>query len=108
MPSFLSPPSKFVASIVLLAVWPCLAQASPQLALDKGCYSCHGYYLRGEAPSFERLQSKLSNNKGDDAAEQKYVNRFLAGAPLQHIDGHERLTHESATTLIHWLSSGGK
>jgi len=100
-----------IARCGTLLVWvacPLAVQASPQLAVEKGCYNCHGPYLRGDAPSFEKLSSRLSKLKGDQAAEQKFVDKYLAGEMFQHIDVHERLSRESAKTLIHWLVEGAR
>lgn len=93
------------ALLIALAA-PLAAQASSQLAIDKGCYSCHGVNLRGEAPGFERLAAKLGKHKGDAAAEQKIVNKLQHGDMLERIDAHERLSPESAKTLVHWLVDG--
>ncbi|MDD2918989.1 hypothetical protein [Rhodoferax sp.] len=84
------------------------AHASPQLAIDHGCYSCHGAYPRGEAPNFESLASKLGKYRGDADAVAKFVTKYRTGEPLEHIDAHERLSAETATTLVHWLAEGGK
>ena len=84
------------------------AQASQQLAADKGCYNCHGANPRGDAPAFDRLSSRLSHLKGDAAAEQKFVAELQSGEPLQHIGSHEHLTPESAKALVHWLVEGAK
>lgn len=98
-----------LAGTLLVATgWPLTAQSSPQLAIDKGCYNCHGSYLRGDAPSIERLSIKLSKYKGDQVAEQKFVAKYLTGEMFQHIDAHERLTTESAKVLIHWLVESAK
>jgi len=97
------------ASALLLAVaWPLAANASAQLAVDHGCYNCHGPNLRGEAPSMERLAERLSKYKGDSAAQQKFVDKYRAGEMFGHIDAHERLSPESAMALVHWLAEGGK
>lgn len=99
----------FCASALLLAVaWPLAANASAQLAVDHGCYNCHGPNLRGEAPSMERLAERLSKYKGDSAAQQKFVDKYRAGEMFGHIDAHERLSPESAMALVHWLAEGGK
>jgi len=100
-----------LASACLLWASACGAQtamAGSELATSKGCYSCHGAYLRGDAPAFERLSRRLARLKGDAAAEQKFVGSYRAGEFLQHIDAHERLTAESAAALIHWLVEGAK
>ncbi|MEI8169300.1 MAG: c-type cytochrome [Rhodoferax sp.] len=98
----------FASTLLMAMVWPLTAQASSQLALDKGCYSCHGANQRGEAPSFERLASKLAKYKGDQAGEQNFVSEFQAGEMLNHIPVHERLSPASAKTLVHWLMEGAK
>ena len=98
-----------LAGMLLLAIgWPLAVQGSPQLVIDKGCYNCHGSYLRSDAPSIERLSRKLSKFKGDPVAEQKFVDKYRAGEMFQHIDVHERLSAESAKVLIHWLVEGAK
>lgn len=98
----------FASTLLLALAWPLAAQASSALALDKGCYSCHGASPRGEAPRFEQLPSRLSKYKGDLAAEQKFVDKYRAGEMFGHIDAHERLSPESAKVLIHWLVEGAK
>lgn len=98
----------FAGTLLIAIAWPLAAQASSQLASDKGCYNCHGAYVRGEAPGFERLASKLSKYKDDPGAEEKFVNKYLTGEMFQHIDAHERLSPESAKALLHWLIEGGK
>jgi cytochrome c551/c552 len=98
----------FASTLLVALLWPLAAQASSQLASDKGCYNCHGANLRGDAPSFERLASRLSRYKADPQAEQKWLGKFRAGEPFQHIDAHERLTPESARALVHWLVEGAK
>jgi cytochrome c551/c552 len=96
------------ATLVIAAVSPSAAQASSQLASDKGCYNCHGATLRGDAPAFERLSSRLSKYQGDAGAEAKFLDKYRAGEFMGHIDAHERLTPESAKALVHWLVEGGK
>ena len=105
-------PTKLSATLAVVfflsAAWSQDAQASEQLAIDKGCYNCHGANLRGDAPAFDRLSSRLSRLKGDAAAEQKFVDEYRAGELFQHIAPHERLTPESARALIHWLVDGAR
>jgi cytochrome c551/c552 len=103
-------PHRITLAAMLLAAltWPLAGQASSQLASDKGCYNCHGTALRGDAPSFERLASKLTRYQGDLDGEQKFVTQFLTGDMFQHIDAHEQLTPEAAKALLHWLVEGGK
>jgi cytochrome c len=95
-----------LALLATLGSWA--ANASTALAIDHGCYSCHGAYLRDEAPKFERLSSRLSRYKGDPTAEQKFVENFRAGEMFGHIAAHERLSPESAKALVHWLLEGAR
>jgi cytochrome c len=96
------------AALLIAASLSTAAQASSQLAVEKGCYSCHGAQGRGEAPSFERLAAKLAGLKDDAAAEQKFVDKYRAGEAFERVDTHERLSPASAKLLIHWLVTGAK
>jgi cytochrome c551/c552 len=104
----LQPRTVLAAAFFAATAWPLAALASSQLALDKGCTNCHGAILRGDAPSFERLSGRLKKIQGDAPAEQKWVEKFRAGEPLEHIPAHEQLTPESAQALVRWLAEGGK
>jgi len=84
------------------------AQASPQLALDHGCYNCHGANLRGEAHSLQDTSRKLQRIKDDASAQAAFVTKFRRGEPLERIDAHERLSPEAATALVGWLANGAK
>ncbi len=84
------------------------AQANLAMATQYGCTNCHGAQPRGEAPGFERLAGKLAKYKGDDAALVQKVAKYRTGAPLEHIDAHERISAETATALLRWLADGAK
>ncbi|MDD5332855.1 MAG: hypothetical protein PHS32_03835 [Rhodoferax sp.] len=84
------------------------AQASSQLAADKGCYACHGAYRRADAPAFDSLSRRLGRLKGNPAAEKDFVEKYNQGEFLEHIEAHERISRESASLLIHWLVEGAK
>ena len=94
----------FVAAMLC----PLTGQTSPQLAVDKGCYSCHGAYPRGEAPTFDKLANRLGRLKGNAADEKDFVEKYGKGKMFGHIDAHERISPESAALLIHWLVEGAK
>ncbi|MEI8326345.1 MAG: hypothetical protein WCH44_13465 [Betaproteobacteria bacterium] len=98
----------WVGALLLAMALPPAAQASAQLASDKGCYNCHGAHRRGDAPSIERLSSRLSRLKGDEAALQKFVEQYRRGELLNHIDTHQHLSQASAQALIRWLAEGAK
>ncbi len=108
MPCSSSLKSTLTCALLLTLVSPMAAQASTALAVEHGCYSCHGLYLRDEAPNFEHTSSRLAKYKGDAVAEQKFVESFRTGQMFGHIDAHERLSAEAAKALIHWLVEGAR
>ena len=87
---------------------PLSGQANSQLAVDKGCYACHGAYPRGDAPAFNKLADRLGRFKGNAAAEKDFVDGYGKGKMLEHVDAHERISRESAALLIHWLVEGAR
>jgi hypothetical protein len=66
-------------------------QAGSALAAEMGCYNCHGVPTRA-----------------DTAAEQHVIDELRRGEPLQHIPVHERLSAETARSLVRWLFDGAK
>lgn len=98
----------FTGFLAAALLSPLAAQASSQLALDKGCYACHGAYRRSDAPALDQLPKRLERLKGDAAAEKDFVEKYGQGQIFQHIDAHERISPESAGVLIHWLVEGLK
>jgi cytochrome c len=93
---------------VLLLGAPLAGQASAFLASEMGCYNCHGQPPRGDAPTMERLATRLAGRQGDAKALQHAVDELLRGEPLQRIPAHERLSPETAQMLIRWLAEGGR
>ena len=92
--------------LLSLLSWPLSCAATPALALEMGCYNCHGAPVRGDAPSFERLAAHYAPRRGNAAAEQHVVEELLRTKTLQHITPHERLSPETARQLVHWLFDG--
>lgn len=82
------------------------ALASPQLALDKGCYTCHGNPPRKNAPTFAELASRYAKHRGNTSAENALVEKLRQGSFLGHIDAHERLSQEDARRLVRWIIEG--
>lgn len=87
---------------------PLVSHASWQQAVEMGCYNCHGDQPRGKAPRFERMGERLAKRAGDAAAEQHLLDEFRNGEWLEHVDAHERVSPETARTLIRWLFEGAK
>ncbi|MDI1271294.1 MAG: hypothetical protein PSV40_19575 [Polaromonas sp.] len=86
---------------------PGIAFASSQLALDKGCYKCHGNPPKKNAPTFAELSSRYAMHRNNAGAESALVEKLRQGTFFGHIDAHERLSQENAQRLIRWIIEGG-
>ncbi len=92
-----------------LLLMPALtAQASSQLALDQGCYSCHGQAPRHGAPSMTQLAADYARYRGQPDAPRKLADKLREGGLFAHIAAHERLSAEDCETLMRWLIEGAK
>ena len=83
------------------------AAASSQLALDKGCYKCHGNPPKKNAPTFAVLADRYARLRNNAGAENALVEKLRQGTFFGHIDAHERLSQEDAQRLIRWIMEGG-
>lgn len=83
-------------------------QASSQLALDKGCYSCHGEPPRRNAPSMAQLAADYARHRGQADAPRRLADKLREGGLFAHIAAHERLTPEECETLMRWIIDGAK
>lgn len=92
----------------LLLVPALPAQASSQLALDKGCYSCHGEPPRRNAPSLAQLAADYARYRGQADAPRQLAEKLRAGGLFAHIAAHERLSPDDCETLMRWLIDGAK
>ncbi len=84
------------------------AQASSQLALDKGCYSCHGTPPKKSAPTFEQIATDYAQYRGQTDAAAKLAAKLREGHMFGGINAHEQLTEESALKLVLWLIDAKK
>jgi cytochrome c len=78
------------------------------LALDKGCYNCHGNPPRKNTPSFDQLAETLAKYRGQtkviaDLAEKLHKEHVFGG-----IKAHEQLSPEQALLLVTWITDGAK
>lgn len=96
--------SLFVATVFALVASS--AHASAQLALDKGCYSCHGSPPRKNAPTFEKLALDYAKYKNVPSAETELAGKLREGHVFGGIQAHERLSEESALLLVRWIIQG--
>lgn len=99
-----STPWLLAASLITAAP----AMASMNLALDKGCLSCHGQPPRGNLPTIERLAQKAERLRGQDDKIREEAAELRQPRPMGKVVAHENLTTEEAERLVRWLSEGGK
>lgn len=90
--------------LILLLHEPAMANA--QLALDKGCFNCHGEPPRRNMPSFAQLAADYAKVRSDPAKQAKLAEKLRNGSILKHVDAHERLSEADATRLVRWIADG--
>ena len=93
-----------ICAVFLMVTPP--VQASSQLALDKGCYSCHGTPPKKSAPTFEQIAADYAQYRGQTDAAARLAAKLREGHIFGGINAHEQLTEESALTLVRWLIDG--
>lgn len=98
---------RFLLLLALAALVP-FAQASSQLALDKGCYSCHGEPPRRGAPGFAELAERYARYRGQAEAPQRLADKLRAGSLFGHIAAHERVSDEECVALMRWIIDGAR
>lgn len=87
---------------------PMAAQASMNLALDKGCLNCHGTPPRGKAPTIADLAARMASAKGNDAETAKLSERLREHHLFGGVPAHERLSADEADRFVRWLVDGGR
>ena len=93
--------------ILGLGLLPVLAaQASSQLALEKGCYSCHGEPPRRGAPTLAQLAADYARYRGQPDAPRRLADKLHAGGLFGHIAAHERINQQECEALMRWLIDG--
>lgn len=88
--------------------WPLAgpAHADAALALDKGCFSCHGDPPRGKAPTMAALAQRYATLSAAELAaraERLCEHRLIGG-----IAAHEKLTPEESLRLVRWIAAGAR
>jgi cytochrome c len=98
--------------LVLLAVsagaLPGAAVASMNLALDKGCLSCHGTPPRSKAPTMAELATRYASAKGNETEIAKLTAHLREHHLFGGVPAHERLSAEEADRFVRWLVDGGR
>lgn len=100
--------ASLAALVLAWAVVPLPAQASLQLALEKGCYGCHGAPPRRNTPSFAQLAADYAKYRGQAEAPHKLADKLRAGSLFGHIAAHERVSDEECERLMRWLIDGAR
>lgn len=96
-----------LALALTTSAFPLAAQASMNLALDKGCLSCHGTPPRGKAPTIADLANRFATAKGNEAEMTKLSERLREHHLFGGVPAHERLSAEEAERFVRWLVDGG-
>lgn len=89
----------------MLAITP-LVHASQSLALDKGCYACHGDPPRKNAPTFAQLAQNYAPYRTQAGSDIKLAEQLRRSHLFGGIQAHEQLSEQSALTLVRWLIEG--
>lgn len=90
-----------------LALTTLPALASMNLALDKGCLSCHGTPPRGKAPTFAQLADRYAPLKGQEDQVAAKIEHLREHHLFGGVPAHERLSAEEAGRFVRWLVDGG-
>jgi cytochrome c551/c552 len=101
-------PTRVLLLALMGSALPLAAQASMNLALEKGCLGCHGTPPRGKAPTMTELATRYAAAQGDE----NEIARLTAHLREHHLFGgvaaHERLSAEEAGRFVRWLVDGGR
>jgi cytochrome c len=93
---------------LLASALPMATHASMNLALDKGCLSCHGTPPRGKAPTLAELATRYAPAKGSEAEISKLTEHLREHHLFGGVPAHERLSAEEAERFVRWLVDGGR
>lgn len=107
MPSILPRPLRF-GLLALLAGSASCALASADLALQKGCYGCHGEPPRRGAPGMAQLAADYARYRGQPDAPRRLADKLREGGLFGHIAAHERMSQEECETLVRWIIDGAR
>lgn len=91
--------------VLTLTTQPVLA--SMNLALDKGCLSCHGSPPRGKTPTFAQLAERYAPLKGQESQIKERIEHLREHHLFGGVPAHERLSAEEAGRFVRWLVDGG-
>ncbi|MCY1546182.1 hypothetical protein D9M68_821670 [compost metagenome] len=78
------------------------------LALDKGCLSCHGTPPRGKAPTIAQLADWYVPLKGQEDQIAGKIGHLREHHMFGGVPAHERLSAGEAERFVRWLVDGGR
>jgi len=84
------------------------ASANAQLALEKGCYGCHGEPPRRSASTFAQLAADYARYRGQLDAPRKLADKLREGSLFGHIAAHERISPSECEMLMRWIIDGAR
>lgn len=99
---------RFLLPLCLALLPPLAAQAGSQLALEHGCYSCHGEPPRRGTPSMAQLAAAYARYRGQADAPRRLADKLREGTLFGHIAAHERLSPQECEALMRWLIDGAR
>ncbi len=103
MTTLTRPPALLACGLLLT---PLFVFASQSLALDKGCYACHGNPPRKNAPTFAQLAQDYAPYRTQAGSDIKLAEQLRRSHLFGGIQAHEQLSEQSALTLVRWLIEG--
>jgi cytochrome c551/c552 len=78
------------------------------LALEKGCLSCHGNPPRGRAPTMAQLAQEYARFRGQASEVQRLSSRLREHHLFGGVQAHERLSADEAERFVRWLVEGAQ
>ena len=93
---------------LLAGALPTASHANMNLALDKGCLSCHGTPPRGKAPTMAELATRYASARSNEAEIEKLSAHLREHHLFGGVPAHERLSADEADRFVRWLVDGGR
>jgi len=107
-------PVLLLALVLLLAAGrpaPALAEEAlggSALALQMGCYNCHGKHPRHGAPTMARMAEEFAKYRGKSGEAAELGKHLIRGEPFRRIVAHEQMSRETAEALMQWIIDGAR
>ena len=107
------PTNRFILAIrhglvLSLACVAGVAWFSSQLAVELGCFSCHGTPPKANAPTFPQLAAQYARYQDVSEAEIKLADKLREAPMSGGISAHQRVSEKSARSLMRWIIQGAQ